>query len=218
MSIEAVLFDCDGTLVDSEHLTNQVLVEYLAELGHRMTVLEALEAYVGLKMAECVADLERRFRTTLPAGFVETFRARTAVAFTERLRPIEGAEAMLSSLSVPLYVASSGPRQKIEHSLTVTGLIRHFPRTSIFTAYEIGHWKPDPAFYLAVLSHLGLRPEQTVVVEDSLPGIRSALGAGIRTIALGAAERLTGELASAIAVPNLTRATKALLELYGDRP
>ncbi|AKU93967.1 Putative phosphatase YieH [Labilithrix luteola] len=214
MSIEAVLFDCDGTLVDSEHLTNQVLVEYLAELGHTMSVLDALDAYVGLKMADCVADLERRFRTTLPPGFVEVFRARTALAFTERLRPIDGADAMLSSLSLPFYVASSGPRQKIEHSLTVTGLLRHFPNANVFTAYEIGHWKPDPAFYRAVLSKLGLRPHQAVVVEDSVAGIRSALGAGLRTIALGPAERLSGDLASALAVPDLARATEALRRLH----
>lgn len=98
----------------------------------------------------------------------------------------------------------------IEHSLSVTGLIRHFSASSIFSAYEIGHFKPDPAFYRAVLSTLQLLPDEAVVVEDSLPGIRSALGAGIRTIALGATARLAGELAQAIPAPDLASAGEAL--------
>jgi len=210
MTIKAILFDCDGTLVDSEVLTNEVLVEYLGELGHSMTVAEAVEVYTGMKMADCVADLERRFQKALPEDFVASFRKRTSIAFTSRLRPMTGADEVLAALTIPFFVASSGPRHKIEHSLSVTGLIRHFSASSIFTAYEIGYWKPDPAFYRAALSKLQLLPDEAVVVEDSLPGIRSALGAGIRTIALGRTAKLAGELAQAIPAPDLASAGEAL--------
>lgn len=213
MSIKAIVFDCDGTLVDSEVLTNEVLVEYLRELGHSMTVGEAVEAYTGMKLAECVADLERRFQRSMPDDFVATFRKRTSMAFALRLRPVTGADALLASLSLPFFVASSGPREKIEHSLSVTGLVRHFSPSSIFSAYEVGAWKPDPAFYRAVLSELLLHPDEVVVVEDSLPGIRSALGAGIRTIALGATARLAGGLTDAIPAPNLASVGELLKRL-----
>jgi HAD superfamily hydrolase (TIGR01509 family) len=207
MTVRAIIFDCDGTLVNSEGLANQVLVDYLGELGHEMSVEDAIAAYTGIKMADCVADIERRFARKLPDEFVPTFRARMATSFAEHLRPIEGARELLESLDLPVHIASSGPRDKIR-------LETFFEREgTIFSAYEIGVWKPAPAFYEAVISSLGLRPGEAIVVEDSLPGIRSAVGAGISTIALGYGERLSGELAVALPARSLAEVGRIIREL-----
>jgi HAD superfamily hydrolase (TIGR01509 family) len=148
-------------------------------------------------MADCVADIERRFARKLPDEFIPALRARMAASFAGHLRPIEGARELLESVDLPVHIASSGPREKIRGSLCACGLEAFFElEGTIFSAYEIGAWKPAPAFYEAVISSLGLRPGEAVVVEDSLPGIRSAVGAGISTIALGDGERLPGELVS----------------------
>lgn len=85
----------------------------------------------------------------------------------------------------------------------MTGLIKYFPSSHIFSAYEIGHWKPAVAFYSSVISAISALPHEAIVVEDSTPGIRAALGAGIRTIAMCPANRLIDDLSEAIAVPNL---------------
>jgi HAD superfamily hydrolase (TIGR01509 family) len=218
LTIKVIIFDCDGTLVDSEVLANEVLVDYLAECGHVMTVESAVRAYTGIKMAECVADLERRFRTPMPDRFIDVYRERMTSAFADRLRPVRGADALLSSLELPVYIASSGPREKIQNSLNVTGLQGYFSgRDSIFSAYELGHWKPDPAFYRAVIDRLGVLPTDAVVIEDSLPGIRSALGAGVVTIALGPGERLSGELAGAIYAADLLEAGEIVRGLVEER-
>jgi HAD superfamily hydrolase (TIGR01509 family) len=215
MTVRAIIFDCDGTLVDSEGLANQILVDYLGELGHEMPVEDAIAAYTGVKMADCVADIERRFARKLPDEFVPILRARMATSFAGHLRPIEGARELLESLDLPVHIASSGPREKIRSSLRAAGLKAFFELegTMIFSAYEIGVWKPAPAFYEAVISSLGLRPGEAVVVEDSLPGIRSAVGAGISTIALGYGERLPGELAVALPARSLAEVGRIIREL-----
>jgi HAD superfamily hydrolase (TIGR01509 family) len=214
MTVRAIIFDCDGTLVDSEGLANRVLVDYLGELGHEMSVEDAIAAYTGVKMADCVADIERRFARKLPDKFVPTLRARMATSFAEHLRPVEGAWELLESLDLPVHIASSGPPDKIRSSLRACGLEAFFEREgAIFSAYEIGAWKPAPAFYEAVISSLGLRPGEAIVVEDSLPGIRSAVGAGISTIALGDGKRLSGELAVALPAASLAEVRRIIREL-----
>lgn len=182
MSIDAVIFDCDGTLVDNELLANEVLVEYASGFGVPITLEEALECYVGGKMADCVEDMERRLGRKLPDSFVPELRARTAEVFRERLQAMEGAAEMLAALQVPCCVASSGPREKIELSLGLTGLLPRF-EGRIFSAYEVGHWKPDPRLLLHASQAMGVPPERCAVVEDSLPGIRAGLAAGMTTFA-----------------------------------
>ncbi len=217
MTVRAIIFDCDGTLVDSEVLANQVLVDYLEELGHKMPVKEAIATYTGMKMADCITDIERRFACKLSDEFVLIFRTRIAASFAEHLRPIEGALELLESLDLPVHIASSGPREKIRGSLRASDLEVFFkPEDTIFSAYEIGSWKPDPAFYEAVISCLGLQPCEAIVVEDSLLGIRSAVGAGIPTIALGYRERLSGELAVVLPAGSLAEVGRIIRKLVSS--
>ncbi|WP_165786433.1 HAD-IA family hydrolase [Methylomonas sp. Kb3] len=204
MNIKAVIFDCDGTLVDSEVLANQVLVEYAREYGLNMPVNEAIELYTGCKMADCIADLEYRLGRKLPDHFVTTLRERTLKAFESRLKPVEGALNLIKNMRLPYFVASSGPRVKIENSLRITGLLPYFSSSQIFSSYEIGHWKPDPRIYLEVAREIKVEPSLCSVVEDSLPGIKAGIGAGMKTFAFGNASRLTEELSQAIAIGHLS--------------
>lgn len=181
MPIEAVIFDCDGTLVDSERLANAALVECVAPFGLRMTTEEAMQAYVGGKMADCVADLECRLGRRLPESFVAEVREKTAEAFRSHLKPVEGAAEMLRKLHVPACVASSGPMEKIELSLEVTGLARFFASDRIFSAYDVDFWKPDPRLFLHAARAMRATPEHCAVVEDSLPGVQAGIAAGMQT-------------------------------------
>src|ERR1700688_4621535 len=117
MPIEAVIFDCDGTLVDSETLASEVLVECVRPHGLELNVADALTQFAGRKMAECVAEIEQLLGKALPADFVPGLRMQMADAFRSRLQLIDGALSLVQSLEVPYCVASSGPREKIELSL-----------------------------------------------------------------------------------------------------
>lgn len=178
---EAVIFDCDGTLVDSEPLAHRALVEYLETFGIELSLAEAMRRYVGGRMADCVADIERRTGRHLPATFVPELRARTSALFAAELQPMSGAEQTLAALQLPTCVASSGPPDKIRLSLTVTGLIRFFAPTRIFSAYDVGRWKPDPALFLHAAAAMGVAPRHCAVVEDSVPGIEAGTRAGMHT-------------------------------------
>lgn len=181
MPIEAVIFDCDGTLVDSERLANAALVECVAPFGLRMSVEDAVRAYLGGTMADCVADLECRLGRKLPESFVPEVRKRTAEAFRANLEAIEGAFDVLTNLRLPCCVASSGPMEKIELSLELTGLARFFPHDRIFSAYDVGAWKPDPGLFLHAARAMGVPPGRCAVVEDSLRGVEAGMNAGMRT-------------------------------------
>jgi HAD superfamily hydrolase (TIGR01509 family) len=183
--MKAVIFDCDGTLVDSEGLWHEVLVAAVAEQGLILSVAEAIEAFRGGKMADCLADLEARLGHALPADFEPALRARIAEVFRARLRPFDGAIELvrsLSSSSRSICVASSGPPEKIATSLSLTGL-RPFFEGRVFSSYDVGVWKPDPGLFLHAARAMGVAAEDCVVVEDSLPGIQAGLAAGMTVFA-----------------------------------
>lgn len=177
-----VIFDCDGTLVDSEVLGNQVLVEMAIEHGLQLTLVDAMEHFKGVKMSEAVAEIERRLGRTLPEDFVPRIRQRTAEAFEQSLVEVPGALELVSSVTTAKCVASAGPRAKIELGLSVTGLLPHF-KDHIFSSYEVGVWKPDPGLFLHVAEAMGFAPADCIVVEDSQPGILAGIAAGMRVFA-----------------------------------
>ncbi len=178
MNFEAVIFDCDGTLVDSEVLGNQVLVEYVAELGVEIPLADAVAEFTGRKMADTIALIEQRLGHAVPVGFVPELRRRMASTFEARLQPIAGVETLLRSLKVPYCVASNGPREKMEVSLRSTKLLPYFAGR-IFSGYEIGSWKPAPELFLHAACSLGVPPERCAVVEDSLLGVQAGNAAGM---------------------------------------
>ncbi len=178
---DALIFDCDGTLVDSETIAAEVLILHAAEIGLHITIDHAV-SFKGRRWDECMADLAGLFGSPLPDDFSPRFRDRMADQVRERLRPMEGARELVGSLTIPYCVASSAPRAKIELSLSVTGLLPLF-EGRIFSSYEVGSWKPDPGLFLHAANALGVEPSRCAVVEDSLPGVRAGLAAGMRVFA-----------------------------------
>ena len=131
---QLIIFDCDGTLVDSERLSNEVLVELVAEHGLSLNLHEALDIFRGRYMADCITELEARLGHRLPEDFLPGLRARTAKVFNERLRPIEGAVDLVRAMTGQICVASSGPPEKIKLSLSLIGLLPFF-EGRIFSSY-----------------------------------------------------------------------------------
>jgi len=214
---DAVIFDSDGTLVDSERLGNRVLVDYVGELGLPLSLEEALIQFRGGKMADTLLYIEQRLGSRLPDDFIVELRARMASVFYDRLQPMPGVESVLQRLSLPFCVASSGPREKIELSLRATGLFPYF-QGRIFSAYELGSWKPEPDLFLHAAQILGVVPERCAVVEDSIKGVKAGIAAGMTVFGYAHPEnnaRLEGLGARLFA--HMDELLPLLQEEYGDR-
>lgn len=180
---DAVIFDCDGTLVDSETLSAEVFVELLAELGHEADPAWILRHFRGQQFARSLEHLASRYGA-LPEDFGQRFRSRADAVYRERLREIEGAAALLEAMRHPACVASNAPRAKIEMCLDAAGLARFFAPARVFSAYEVGAWKPAPGLFLHAAEAMRADPARCLVVEDSEPGVTAGLAAGMRVVAI----------------------------------
>jgi HAD superfamily hydrolase (TIGR01509 family) len=178
MRRELVIFDCDGVLVDSELLSNRVLAQALAEIGLPLSVEETIATFMGHSMATCVAIIEERTGQPVPAHFVADFRDRSFDVFRRELRPVRGIESALDAIDLPHCVASSGPPEKIQLTLSITGLLPRFAGR-IFSAVEVARGKPHPDLFLHAAERLGATPSACVVVEDSVRGVEAAVAAGM---------------------------------------
>jgi beta-phosphoglucomutase-like phosphatase (HAD superfamily) len=194
--IQAIIFDADGTLVDSEVPSMDVIHEHAIALGIGCTREQAHQQFRGVRMADCIAWVAAQL-PQVPPDFAEDFarnvRSAQAVRFSEGLDTIPGAFELLGALQIPFCVATNGPREKVELTLGLTGLRRFFPE-HIFSAYDVGAFKPDPGLFLHAAKVIGVAPEHCAVVEDSLPGITAGLAAGMRVFSLLPPSELPAEL------------------------
>jgi HAD superfamily hydrolase (TIGR01509 family) len=202
LALHAVIFDCDGTLVDSEGPAIDVLHELALAEGADLDRNEAEQRFRGVRMAECArwVALQRPVR---PEGFEADFIRRVRLASEERFRlgldALPGASDLLEQLArpplaLPFCIATNGPRDKVELTLALTGLRRHFGE-HVYCAYEVGAFKPAPGLFLHAAQALGVAPAHCAVVEDSLPGIQAGLAAGMQVYALIDPAELPADLA-----------------------
>ncbi|WP_372422235.1 HAD family hydrolase [Salinarimonas chemoclinalis] len=177
-----VIFDCDGVLVDSEIVSARVLAAMAPDLGLAFEPAEALAFLRGRKVASWVAELEARAGRDFAEHFVPAFRRRAAEAFERELRAVPRVEEALDRLAGPFCTASSAPLEKIRQTLGLTGLLPRF-EGRIYSAYEVGHWKPDPGLFLHAADDMGFSPRDCIVIEDSLVGVQAGVAAGMTVLA-----------------------------------
>jgi len=177
-SVELVILDCDGVLVDSEPIAARVMAEALSEIGYPVTAADCIDRYTGISMAAVTAMIEDDWGRPLPEGFVDEVRRRDFDAFAAELKPIAGIESVLDGLKIAKCVASSGAPEKIRLTLTVTGLIWHF-EPHLFSARDVAHGKPAGDLFLYAAREMGAKPESCVVIEDSGAGVQAGRAAGM---------------------------------------
>lgn len=180
--IKCVIFDNDGTLVQSEPLGHKCMEQQLAKYGYEVSRLKMEKLYRGWKLQEIIDDVAKSFENlSLPENFIPEYRAALDVIFENELQPSPGIEELLGNLELPVCLASSGPIAKIKTTLRVTGLEKYFG-DRLFSAYEIGSWKPNPRLFLVAAESMGFEPEECLVVEDSEVGVEAALAAQMKVI------------------------------------
>ena len=178
--IKCVIFDNDGTLVDSEILCCRGLAVSFNKLGIPETTKNILTQYKGWRIHSIMAAIEEKHQVTLPDTFIPEYRTLVAHYFENELRGTPNIEHALNTIELPVCVASSGPVKKIRHALQVTGLARYFGN-NIFSAFELQVWKPDPGLFLHAAQEMGFTPSECAVIEDSEVGLQAGIAAGIIT-------------------------------------
>ena len=181
MNFEAVLFDCDGVLVDSEAITCGVLRDMFEEQGWRMTLAECMQRFVGHTVKSQRAVIEAHTGVPLTDGWLQQFFERRNERLERQITAIEGIHDAVAHLHEHcegrIAVASGADRFKVEMMLAKVGL-GHFFTGRVFSGHEMPRSKPHPDVYLAAAAHLQVAPERCLVVEDTTVGITAGVAAG----------------------------------------
>ena len=181
MRFEAVLFDCDGVLVDSEPITNGVLREMLHELGWELSVGECMRLFVGKAVKDEAALIEAKTGQPVTDEWLRRFRERRNLGLERDLVAIPNAQLAVAALygryQGRLACASGADLFKVRLQLEKVGLMRYF-EGRIFSGHDLPRSKPFPDVYLAAAASLGVDPIRCAVVEDSITGVAAGVAAG----------------------------------------
>ena len=181
MAFDAVLFDCDGVLVDSERITCGVLRDMLAEAGWQLSLAECMRIFVGKAIKDEAALIEAHTGRPLTDEWMASFRQRRNRRLADEARPIEGAVHAVRELHAALEgriaCASGADRPKVELQLAKCGLLGYF-EGRVFSGHEMARSKPAPDVYLAAAKAVGVHPSRCLVIEDTITGVAAGIAAG----------------------------------------
>lgn len=185
VAIELVIFDCDGVLVDSERLANEVLARLLTSTGLPTTTDESIATYMGLSSASWTALASEKLGRPLPDDFLDRYQAGVFESFERELEEVPGVGEVVRGLRWPTCVASSGEHERMRLTLGRTRLHDHF-EGRIYSATDVERGKPHPDLFLHAAERMGADPSRCVVVEDSPFGVRGAVAAGMTALGYAA--------------------------------
>ena len=178
---KAVIFDCDGVVVDSEGPTLVMLRDDLARHGLDLTIADLEAGYVGGTVETCGIKA-RAAGATLPDDWATDFYSRMYAMLRAHTPLIPGILTVLDALDaagIPFAMGSNGTPEKMQITLGQHGLIDRF-RGHLYSGQALGRPKPAPDLYLHAAAQLGIAPQDCVVIEDSAAGARAARAAGMR--------------------------------------
>lgn len=188
-SIDLVIFDCDGVLIDSENLSKRVLLSMLADLGVTVSDDYFDQHFLGQSFASVTSRVCEDYSVTLSDHFRQDYLAALLQVFADELKPTVMLTEMLSSLNKPSCVATSSSPTRVEFALKKTGLSDYFAER-VFTSSEVKNGKPAPDIFLHTASQMGVLPQNCLVIEDSQAGIQGALAANMHVIKYAGASHL----------------------------
>ena len=219
--MQAVIFDCDGVLVDSEVTGLRVVLGCLADIGLTYDRHDYIERFLGSTWSDFYSrlDVDHRARLggPLPVGFPAVVSARFAADAAADSVAIAGVHDLVAALGLPMAIASGSTPADLDKKLRRVGLFEIFA-PHIYSAQIVAKGKPSPDIYLHAAAQLGVDPTACVAVEDSVNGVRSAVAAGMKTIGFvgggHGSPRLAAKLTEAGAA-EVADHMPALAEIFG---
>ncbi len=182
MPYDLIIFDCDGTLVDSEYLNNLAIIDVLHECGlTHITMEHALEEFVGLRFSTIMGNITRDTGHVFPEDAARTYLAKVNELSPVHMKAIDGArEVVLCAQSfADSCVVSNGERNNVLASLDFANLRELFEDEFIFTGLMAPNPKPAPDLFLLAAERKNIAPPKTLVIEDSVTGVEAALAANM---------------------------------------
>ena len=181
MTQQTIIFDCDGVLIDSEILAAQNLSRVLSGIGYPISAEDVIRRFSGMTGPEINSIIESDLGRRLPEGYDQHARDTLALTYVNELRPILHIHEVLDQMSAPICVASNSMPDKLKFCLEITGLYgKFFPH--IFSAAHVSKGKPAPDLFLLACQQMHSSPENCIVIEDSVAGVKAAVAAGMRVL------------------------------------
>lgn len=201
MPHDLIIYDCDGTLIDTETIYAEInLTAYHAIGLTHWTMDSYVDAMVGLPVSAGRKILEQDYGSPLPANFDEDIEREVRRRFRDELKSLPGVRDAVGVVDGPRCVASSTSLVPLKRNLTTSGLIDLFD-PNVFSASQVSRGKPHPDVFLFAAETMGMKPERCLVIEDSVPGVLAARAAGMPVVGFtGVAhdrDRISGRLKQA---------------------
>ena len=182
MTSQAIIFDCDGVLVDSEIIYNSVEREYLARIGLNYGMTQYQERFLGLTQEDYLYQLAFDYQTlnkgVFPPDFAESVKKECLEKFKTHLVSFDGIKPLLKSYDGEVAVASSSSIELIHQKLHLTELFEYFD-PHIYSGEDMEHGKPSPDLFLHSATKIRKKPNQCIVIEDSVNGVLAGVAAGM---------------------------------------
>ncbi len=175
---DLVIFDCDGVLIDSEIISARMLVAELDRLGLTIDLTYVERNFLGRSYPVVMETIRREFGLDLPPDFEANYREALLDAFKTELTVVPHVHDVLAGIEVPFCVATSSSPRRVAMSLALVGLAP-LVGERVFTSTMVARGKPAPDLFLYAAAQMGADPARTLVIEDSLTGIRAGLAAGM---------------------------------------
>lgn len=181
MSFEAIIFDCDGVLVDSEPVTLSLLRGLLAQLGWDLGAEECANLFIGKSTDSSLKIIQAHIGKKPEQDWIDEFQLRRAQAIHQKTVATPGIhyclEQVQNSWPQKIACASAAGLQRIRLQLTLVGL-NHYFDDQIYSGVDVSYNKPYPDVYLAAATGLAANPKHCAIIEDSITGVLAGVGAG----------------------------------------
>ncbi|REG85879.1 HAD family hydrolase [Marinomonas pollencensis] len=210
-SYKAIIFDCDGVIVDTENISNSIMRSMLQQEGLQIDDKLLHERFSGFPNRENIKTAEAMLGRSLPESFDDDYRKRFHAVIDQHLEPITGVRELLQKVTTPIAMATNARRKEMNFKLSKIQLEETFAIR--FCVEDVVHGKPAPDLYLKAADALNVAPEDCIVIEDSVAGIKAAKAAGMRVLAFS--ETLEADLQMRAGATQCFDTMKQLEELLG---
>lgn len=215
-SLKLVIFDCDGVLVESEHIIAKIMGKEARQYGWDITDQQARNEFSGVQIQDIRKKIAEHAKKNLPDNWTEEVHKKVVESMFGNVEKIPGVETILQTLrdlKIPYRVGSNSSQEEMKTKFEKTGLIKWFSSDHIHSAYDVENSKPFPDLYLYAATKEGVNPQECLVIEDSDTGLKAAYDAGMACMLLRDLDKAAPPYKGILRVNSLQKAADIIKEI-----